>query len=125
MGGVYLLGRPRLARWERCDSNRLNGFETFPKNFPKENSQKNDIFSSWVTLKFIRGYHQLVGRYLRVCIRYIVQESCEKPETRGQGLLEEHRSILRRWFSQSSSLSNHELCINDAICSSYCAVRRD
>lgn len=56
MGGVYLLGRDSHV-WERPVEGDLITLKP---------CQANDAFSSWVANKFIRRYHQALGRYFRV-----------------------------------------------------------
>lgn len=64
MGGVYLTGRDRNV-WEDPVHGDLIALKPI---------QKNSIFSSWVTTKFIRDFHRTIGRYFKVCILHISQE---------------------------------------------------
>lgn len=56
MSGSYLLGRDSHV-WEEPVEGDLIALK--PRH-------TNDVFSSWVATKFIRSYHQTVGRYFKI-----------------------------------------------------------
>lgn len=111
MGCVYLLGRDSDI-WEKPDLQDLIAIK------PQES---DGLFSAWIVEKFLRRYHQTVGRHFRVrTLDRIhdqrVEVTLTSIETRCYRLLDQYSPVLPGRSTASGRIDHHERRLHIADC---------